>query len=383
MMKLAIVGAGIAGSACAWSASRLGAEVVVIGDRSGASELYPGVIDLEPWERGTNGAIPVAWGEFVTALDLWVVEKRFCHVATAAGVVRTARGRDHAVLDLASVAGKHVAVADVIRDDWDGELVTRALGASLFAKETGTRFSLVPLPITRDHERSISAWDFAHSFDDETRLGELARVLTSQQGDHDAWLLGPWLGTERAWIRKLRERVRVPIGETTSRPGGTAGARFEAARDELLGKLANTIRVRSRVTALEKKGEGWSLVTTHDRVDVDRVIVAAGGVVAGGIELDGARPDHPGGAAFHLSFVAPVSIELDGLAVDGVSSLHGVDFAARGLPSLERIGIACDGEGVRAAKGLFAAGDVIAGRPRTVLEAIGSGIRAAERALAS
>lgn len=382
MTKLAIIGAGIAGSACAWFASRSGADVVLIGDRSGASELYPGVIDLEPWERGANGVIPATWNEFVTALDLWVVEKMPCHVATPAGVVRTARGRDRALLDLSSVAGKHVAVADVIRDDWDGELVTRALQASHFAKETGTRFSLVPLPITRNHERSISSWDFAHGFDDEARLAELAALLTADHGD--AWLLGPWLGTKRGLVQKLRERVKVPVGETTSQPGGAAGARFEGARDALLAKLTNTVRVHARVTALEKKSDGWRVVTSQDRVDVDRVIVAVGGVVGGGIELDGAKPDHPGGAAFHLSFVAPVAIELDGLAVDGVSSLHGVDFAARGLASLERIGIACEGEGVRGeARGLFAAGDVVAGRPRTVLEAIGSGIRAAERALAS
>lgn len=369
-MRVAVIGAGIAGTASAWAASRAGAEVTVIGDRSGASELYPGVIDLEPWESCSNATLEPSLDEFVAALGLWVVGKERCRVVTPAGVVRTARGRDAAVLDLVPLAGKHVAVADVLRDDWDGELVARALSASAFARETATRFSLVPLALTGKNERSISAWDFAHGFDDDARLNELVKMLDDKRGEHDGWLLGPWLGTERTCIARLRERVSVPVGESTSPPGGAAGARFEQARDELLEKLDKTTRARAHVTSVERNGAGWNIVTDHDRLSADRVIIAAGGVVAGGILLD-AR-----GARFHLSFEAPVTLELDGLAVESVSSPHGLDFAARGLPSLERIG-------VRDGNGLYACGDVLAGRPRTMLEAVSSGIRAVERALAS
>lgn len=368
-MKVAVIGAGIAGTASAWAASRAGAEVTIIGERAGASELYPGVVDLEPWERCANGTLDAPLNEFVAALGLWVVGKERCRVVTPAGVVRTARGRDAAVLDLVPLAGKHVAVADVIRDDWDGELVTRALSASAFARETEMKFSLVPLALSGKNERSISAWDFAHGFEDDARLDELVKLLGEKRGEHDAWLLGPWLGTHRARIGKLRERVSVPIGETTSPPGGAAGARFEGARDDLLEKLAKTTRVRAHVSSVERNGSGWNIVSDRDRSSFDRVIIAAGGVVAGGIQLD-AR-----GSSFHLSFSAPVTIELDGLAMDTASTTYGLDFAARGLPSLERIG-------VREDNGLYACGDVLAGRPRTVLEAARAGIHAVERALA-
>jgi glycerol-3-phosphate dehydrogenase subunit B len=365
-VRLVVIGAGVAGIASAWAASRAGADVTVIAERAGASELYPGVVDLEPWERCTNATLDASLHEFVTALGLWVVGKERCKVVTTAGVVRTARGRDAALLDLVPLAGKHVAVADVIRDDWDGELVTRALSASQFARETGTRFSLVPLGLTKKNERSISAWDFAHGFDDDARLDELVKMLDKR---HDGWLLGPWLGTLRSCIGKLRERVSVPVGESTSPPGGAAGARFEGARDELLDKLDKTTRVHAHVSSVERNGDGWSILTDGDRLSADRVVIAAGGVVAGGILLD-AR-----GTKFHLSFEAPVTLELDGFAVDTASTPYGLDFAARGLSSLERIG-------VREGNGLYACGDVLAGRPRTVLEAARSGIRAVERALA-
>ncbi len=59
-----------------------------------------------------------------------------------------------------------------------------------------------------------------------------------------------------------------------------------------------------------------------------------------------------------------------------------MDFDRRGFGTLERIGIAVDGSAVRGADDMYAAGDCVAGRPRTVLEAASAGIAAARRALA-
>ena len=78
---------------------------------------------------------------------------------------------------------------------------------------------------------------------------------------------------------------------------------------------------------------------------------------------------------FHLSLEAPVTIEIDGRSVDGASTLHGLDFDALGLDALERVGIS-------PRDSMLAAGDCVADRPRTVLEAVRAGIRAAKRALA-
>jgi thioredoxin reductase len=62
-------------------------------------------------------------------------------------------------------------------------------------------------------------------------------------------------------------------------------------------------------------------------------------------------------------------------SADGVSSAHGFDFATSGLAVLERVGarLGTDSEG------LFLAGDVMAGRPNTVLMAVGTGIDVVEQ----
>jgi len=53
----------------------------------------------------------------------------------------------------------------------------------------------------------------------------------------------------------------------------------------------------------------------------------------------------------------------------------------RGFPALERVGISTDAERVRGSDRLLAAGDVIAARTRTALEAARAGIAAADTAL--
>jgi len=120
----------------------------------------------------------------------------------------------------------------------------------------------------------------------------------------------------------------------------------------------------------------------NETLEVDAVVLAVGGVAAGGVVLDDPLQGHRGGASFHLSLDAPVRFELDGEELDGVSSLHGVDFEKLGLGVLERVGLLAEEQRVGGQRGLFAAGDAVAGRRRTVLEAVRSGIAAADAALA-
>ncbi|MGE3675324.1 MAG: FAD-dependent oxidoreductase, partial [Polyangiaceae bacterium] len=50
MSQVLVIGAGVAGVAAAWAARSNGAEVVVVADRAGASELTSGACDLRGWE---------------------------------------------------------------------------------------------------------------------------------------------------------------------------------------------------------------------------------------------------------------------------------------------------------------------------------------------
>jgi len=115
-------------------------------------------------------------------------------------------------------------------------------------------------------------------------------------------------------------------------------------------------------------------------LQADAAILCIGGVVAGGLSL--AEPGaHDGGRAFTLSLEVPATLELDGRELDEPSTLFGIDLESRGLEALDRVGIAADGARVRGQERLFGAGDAIAGRPRTALEAARSGIAAARAAM--
>jgi hypothetical protein len=103
-----------------------------------------------------------------------------------------------------------------------------------------------------------------------------------------------------------------------------------------------------------------------------------GGIVAGGVRLAGGVGSRGG---LELGFSAPAPLLLDSREVDAPSTLHGLDFQAQGLSALERVGVATDDARVRGQRALFAAGDIVAARPRTVLEAVRAGIAAARAAL--
>lgn len=374
-MKVVVVGAGVAGCAAAWAAQRAGAEVEVLHDRGGASALGSGAADWEPWEQA---AVPHALSpderELAELLGVSVGE-RPCLVATSAGVLRSARARDSALLDLSDLGGKRIAVADLPRDDWDAPLLCRALSASAWAKQTGTRFE--PRALGLEDASRLPSFDLAARCDDDAAT--LVAALGEARGEADAWLLGPWLGTRPGVAEAVARGVGLPLGEVLSAPGGAAGARFEARRDALLGPSARRARVE-RVKAATAGFELW--LEGGEKVRAERVVLAIGGVLAAGVVLDPARPGHPGGACFHPSLDAPVTMQVDGQPVDAVSTLHGVDLASHGVELLERVGIAADGAAARGAPGLFVAGDAVADRPRTWLRALASGMAAGRAAAA-
>lgn len=381
-MKLAVIGAGAAGVAAAWTAARAGAEVSVVHDRAGATALYSGALDRVPWESDHAPSEPdPEFHELAKALGVWTLDVRERWVATPAGVLRPAHGIDLALLNLAELGGRRVAVADVERDDWNALALARSFADSAWVREARVEFVPVPVPgLSRGDERRISVYDFARLHDEPSRADALVEQLR-RAGAADAWLVGPWLGTELETAKRVRAALGRPIGETTSPPGGPAGARFERARDRLL-RGSGVELVRGAVEVIEPRGRGWTLhVAGGEPIEADAVVVAVGGVAAGGVELERPRLGHKGGASFRLSLRAPVRFELDGKELDAASTLHGVDFDALGLRALERVGVASDGPRAVGQTTLFVAGDVVAARPRTVLEAARAGIAAARAAL--
>ncbi|HEU5077292.1 MAG TPA: hypothetical protein VFU02_24040 [Polyangiaceae bacterium] len=371
-MKVLVIGAGIAGTAAAFQARLRGAEVRVVHDRAGASELTSGAVDSAPWTRRGRATLTPAAEHFLAELGLWTMA-RDMRIATGAGVVRPAQAADHAILNLTPLGGLTVAVANVERDDWDARLLVRSLSESGWARTTGTRFTSVDVPLLRyGYERRIALHDFAALHDGaERRRWACERLLDAAQPD--AWLLGPWLGIDPATALTLSSELGVPVGETTSPPGGPAGARFVRARNTLFEKHAVPVRNGS-VQRVLRRGRRWEvLLDGGDLLHADAVVVAVGGVAAGGIVLE-PTAQQTSHASFRLSLTAPVDMFIKQKRLENVASAHGFDFAAHGVGVLEHVGARPKPD----EEGLYLAGDVMAGRPNTVLAAVEMGVAAAD-----
>lgn len=366
-MRVLIIGAGFAGVAAAFAARRAGASVTLVHHGPGASALYAGVID---------GTIPnePALVELSHALGLRLDERTL--VATREGVLRPARGSDAAMLDLAPLAGKSIGLVDVPRDDWDAPLLLGSFRDSAWARETGTRFELVPLELLeKSHQRRVSPFDFAASFERAERPAWLNEVLKAHAGP-DAWLFGPWLGVKRALGRELSASVGVPIGEVTSPPGGAAGARFEIRRDALLATLGVEV-TRGRVVAVRADADAVALqLADGGNMSGQSLVLAAGGFVSGALELSGALSGaEPAG--FQLAIAGLPQVRIEGERARRISSLFGVDLAVRGRRVLERVGVSISSDGrVIGQARVFAAGDVLGAEPPSVGQALTSGLRA-------
>jgi len=215
------------------------------------------------------------------------------------------------------------------------------------------------------------------------------REMLARSAGAKAILLGPWLGALRALGPRLSEAVGVPVGEVLGDVGGAAGLRFEAARASLL----QTVGVRTipyRVVGLTCGDEIHLTLENGEEVVTDRVVLAVGGVAAGGVVYDApeqhAGTDIPerGGPPWRLSVDLAAPMQAHGRVLDVVGSIHGPPLDQVAWPVdadpgfLEAVGVRCDGLAVLGANGgrIVAAGDVVADKPRTVLQAVFSGVRA-------
>ncbi len=89
MTRVVVLGSGAAGTAAAIAARAAGADVVLVRGRTGATSLTSGAVDGDLDEGGRTAA---------AALELHVLEP--CTLATSAGTLRAAAGRDAALASL-------------------------------------------------------------------------------------------------------------------------------------------------------------------------------------------------------------------------------------------------------------------------------------------
>jgi glycerol-3-phosphate dehydrogenase subunit B len=358
--------------------------VTIIGARPGATGLGSGAID---------GATARPFGDvrgrvlsFFEELALWDVGAEWCRVATRSGILREARGRDRAVLDLARSLPGPVAVLDAGRKGWDAKGLARAWTSEPWAVERGLRFEPVRVEALRFADETwMPDADLAERHDDPERvrwLAERLRASPSLSGK-SAILIEPWLGLRTSAAPELSRELGVQVGEPLSAPGGIAGHRFEVARDALLARCGVRPAKEWARAVHEPRGLlGARVELAGGVLEGDAVVLALGGLVAGGVAFVPATGD-PG---FALSLHCPAIVALGGRPLVPNGSPHGALFGAfswsgrAAASGFERVGVWTDPDGrVRDAEGgvanwLYAAGDVAADAPRTLLEAIRSGI---------
>ncbi len=381
--RVVVVGTGMAGTAAAYAAAAEGAEVTLIGARPGATALASGAIDgatMRPFGDDRSRVLA-----FLEAFGLLEIGVERCRVATSAGILREVRGRDRAVLDFSRAAPGTVAVVDDGRLGWDAAGLARAWASDPWAKERGLAFEPVRIDVLRyDDERLFPDADIALRHDEPERVRWLGERLSgaSELKGKAAVVMGPWLGLETNVAEELARVLGVPVGEPLSLSGGVAGLRFERARDALLSKLGVSRHAAwaRALRAIEADGRA-EIALESGSVRADAVVLAIGGVAGGGILFDPLTQN-----GFLPSLDASVTLALAGQALLPTGSPHGALFerfawsGGGAVAGFERVGIHADSEGrVRAEDGrsldwLYVAGDAAADAPRTMLEAIRSGI---------
>jgi glycerol-3-phosphate dehydrogenase subunit B len=399
--KAIVIGAGIAGTAAALELARRGLDVTVLVGPPGATQLSSGILDWEVWDGGTAIAPAEARPEprdavpgLLESLGGFVLAE--CTVATLAGVVREGAGRDRALLDLGGLKEGEVLLPRAMRHGWDADAIAWMLSASPLAQARKLVFRAAATPILRlSDERLVADAVLAGRHDDASRLGWLAdRLRRAQTAATRAWLLPPWLGCEKERATELSANLGVPCGEIVVGLSGPYGFRFAAARNRAFAR-ANVTAYTAFATAI-LDGESTVVVEVEGAapMSADVAVIAAGGLLGGGIIYEpseaiegGELPLSPHPTVRSAIGDAPVGVH--GAAFDLPGSLFGVapenlawPWSERGV--LERAGVLVGEGGLIAGKQrVFAAGDLVADRPRTWLEAARSGLAVAAAAAAS
>ena len=417
--RVAVVGAGVAGVAAVWAAARRGAKISLFDGALGASGLGGGAVDDRPWEQVARasevlgvpplaGSLPEDVRDFAEALGLWHLPAAGSHqvrLATAAGRLRVARGCDLSLLDLSGVpAGARIVLPRVARVEWDADALARSFSNDAYARSRGLAFEAVDADVLkRSGELRMASAELATRHDDGERLAWLAhslRQMIDREGRVDAVLLGPWLGADAPRAAALSQQLDAKVGEVVGGVGSAAGLRFEAARARLLAKVGVSQRV-SHVASIQRRDAELVIVPQDGGVQmVDAVVLALGGLAAGGIiyrppEASAGQEIAPTGhPAFCLSLELtgaddepqPVQpcFAAHGRRFDIGSSIHGPALDGLAWPTdadaglLESIGVVAPEGAID--DGIYVAGDVVADQPRTLLQAAFSGLRAGARA---
>ena len=395
-----------------------GHDVTVVCAGAGASALGGGAVDDVPWEQLVRAARALGGEPIGLRPDragrrrvlarrsaLWDLPGEGApppFVATIAGRLRPARGRDRGRCSTSARSTTPACSRRArSRAAWDADAIASALSDEPFARErNGSGSSRSTRPSLRFDEERAHRRRRSRARATTTRrvsAGSPSGCARRSRDRRHRRAIPPACSSARGSARarpappSSPRAPRVPVGEALVGAGSPAGLRFEAARDRLLGALGVEVVVRSRALDPPRgRPRGRHARARFRFHHGGRRRARDGRRRRGGIVY--APPEHaagedlpPRGAVpYALSIDAPVALAAFGRRLDVVASIHGPEldtstWSRDARPSLlEAVGVLAP-EG-RAAEGVLVAGDLVAGRPRTLLEAVASGLRAGSSA---
>ncbi|MFI5302512.1 MAG: hypothetical protein ACHREM_30855, partial [Polyangiales bacterium] len=221
-------------------------------------------------------------------------------------------------------------------------------------------------------------------------VARVREALGTRDDRADALLLPPILGLDAGPATSMRAAIAMPLGEVLSDVGGPSALRWS----RLVGAVTTRwIAERGdRLAIVDADARAWSVksgrlaVANGDEIQADSIILATGGVFAGGLTFgDSLRAS----VAFDDEAIMPVGAEGESIGASSLFGAEGDAWLEPTAPMLMRAGLRGDSTmalrdrfGSRI-EGVFVAGDLVAGRARTVGAAIESGLAAAVAALRS
>lgn len=395
MSHLLILGAGAAGTAAAYHAHARGLRVTVVHAAPGSTALSSGAFDIRPWDSpGPARALSESGQAFLERLGYWRSATNL-RLATLGGRLRPAYACDPRLLNWSAMPqGALIVVPRVNRPNWDADLLCRALAEPAAALGLRVEARDANLLLKSD-EVSITDSELAARWEaNPDWVGAQLHACLSSGASAGGLLLGPWLGLQRSLAPELSAGLGCSVGEVVCTIGSSAGPRFEAARDQLLGSLGIATDV-GWVDAVVREGNGWVLRTEspHREWRGDGLLLACGGIASGGVVFH--RPDTNAGEdlppTLEPSLRMGIAIEGMTMSLDGDrpldlgGSIHGADIERHAWPQpyapalLQTAGVWAPNS-PSCGEHLWVAGDARAGRARTTGEAVESAIAAVELA---
>ena len=329
--EVLVIGGGLAGATAALAAARAGADVRLVAHKDSTLSQASGLVDVlgqhqgelvadplavvpdlpegHPYERAGLDALEAGLGLFDDVVPDYAGDHTDANalVPTHGGTVKpTARYPEHSAAGLASRPADALLVGFESLTDFDAPM------AAAHLRNAGVPFDVrgVTLAFPGDLRADATVTRYAHVLEADESVGTdagergaraaLAASIATELGDEERVGLPAVLGRDAPGeVRTdLESRLGVPVFEVPMGPPSLPGLRLEDALYDALDGAGVSLDTGNPVVGAEVADGAVERVLverTHSEVPyhAERVVLATGGLVGGGVESDRERVHEP------------------------------------------------------------------------------------------